>query len=74
MKTATQLAEPERRVTCRYLRRSDEQCTGEVTDEHAEILLCQKHLARALALIRASMRKTGITTAPPATRERHSHA
>ncbi len=54
---------PARKVTCRYLRRNDEQCTAEVTDPAAEILLCPKHLARAIELVRAGMRRTGITRA-----------
>ncbi|MCW2920005.1 MAG: hypothetical protein JWN52_8073 [Actinomycetia bacterium] len=51
---------------CRYLGRGDNQCTGEVLDPAAEILLCRKHLARALQLIRRGMQSTGITRAPAA--------
>jgi hypothetical protein len=43
----------ERITRCRYLRSNDEQCTGEVADEHGEILLCLKHLGRALELVNA---------------------
>jgi hypothetical protein len=68
--TMTPTEAPERRITCRYLRRSGDQCTGQVTDSNAEILLCQKHLARAIELVRAGMRRTGITTPPPARRTR----
>lgn len=68
--TATPTMAPTRRITCRYLRRSGEQCTGQVTDENAEILLCPKHLARAIELVRTGMRRTGITTAPRARRSR----
>ncbi|MFI6759434.1 hypothetical protein ACIBF5_09875 [Micromonospora sp. NPDC050417] len=39
---------------CRYLRRNDQQCSAEVADESAEILLCVKHLARAMALVKAA--------------------
>lgn len=56
----------ERLERCRYLGRGDNQCTGEVLDPDAEILLCQKHLARALTMIRRAMRATGVTKAPPA--------
>lgn len=51
----------ERKVTCRYLRRSGEQCTAEALDPTADILLCSKHLARALALVRIVLprRSTG---------------
>lgn len=38
---------------CRYLRRNNAQCTAEVADEQGEILLCTKHLARAVELLRA---------------------
>lgn len=61
---------PARRITCRYLRRSGDQCTAEVTDQNAEILLCAKHLARAIELVRAGMRRTSITKAPPASTTR----
>ena len=43
----------DRRTTCRYLRRDNNQCTGEAVDPNGEILLCTKHLARALELVRA---------------------
>lgn len=42
-------------VTCRYLRRSGDQCTGEAVDTEGEILLCSKHLARAMELLKAAM-------------------
>ena len=42
----------DRRTTCRYLRRDSNQCTGEAVDPDAEILLCQTHLGRAVALVR----------------------
>lgn len=42
-----------RRVTCRYLRRNDEQCTAEAIAPDADVLLCTEHLARAIAIINA---------------------
>lgn len=42
-----------RRTTCRYLRRDNNQCTGEAVDPEGEILLCTKHLARSIELVRA---------------------
>lgn len=45
----------DRKVTCRYTRRNNDQCTGEVVDEFGEILLCSKHLARAMELVRQRM-------------------
>lgn len=38
---------------CRYLRRNDEQCTGEALDDapDAEILLCLKHSARVMRMV-----------------------
>lgn len=38
-------------VRCRYLRRNEQQCTAEVVDELGEILLCTKHLGRAMELL-----------------------
>lgn len=47
------------RITrCRYLRRNNDQCTGEVVDPDGEILLCTKHLARALELVQIHMATT----------------
>jgi hypothetical protein len=46
----------ERRVTCRYLRRNDEQCTGEAIDPNADVLICSKHAARVMALVRTGIR------------------
>ena len=39
---------------CRYLRRSGERCTAEAAaaDHYAEVLLCVKHLGRAMELVR----------------------
>jgi hypothetical protein len=45
---------PGRRTTCRYLRRSGDQCTAEVVDEQGEIMLCAKHLGRAMELVSAA--------------------
>lgn len=45
----------ERRITCRYLRRNDERCTAEVADPEGDILLCTKHLTRAMYMIRARL-------------------
>lgn len=55
--TTTLAAEPpQRKVTCRYLRRGTQgQCTGEAVDDYGEILLCAKHLGRALELVKARM-------------------
>jgi hypothetical protein len=41
-----------RMVSCRYLRRNEQQCTAEAVDPDAEVLLCSKHLARAMRLFR----------------------
>ena len=41
----------DRRTTCRYLRRDSNQCTGEAVDPDGEILLCTKHMARAVVLM-----------------------
>lgn len=44
---------------CRYLRRNDEQCTAEALDssETAEILLCSKHAARVIELVRRNRKE-----------------
>ena len=42
----------DRLTRCRYQRRNNELCTGEAVDPDADILICQKHLARAVALVR----------------------
>jgi hypothetical protein len=42
----------ERRVSCRYLRRSGEQCTAECLDPEGDILICAKHAARTVVLIK----------------------
>lgn len=44
----------DRIVRCRYLRRNDEQCTGEVLDPNAPVLLCGKHTARLVEHVRAT--------------------
>lgn len=36
---------------CRYLDRFGGQCTGEPVDPDGEVLLCTRHLARALELL-----------------------
>jgi hypothetical protein len=41
-----------RMTRCRYLRRNDQQCTAEAVDETGEVLLCTKHLGRALELLK----------------------
>jgi len=41
-------------ITCRYLRRNDVQCTAEAVDPEADILLCTRHLARAMTLLRTA--------------------
>ena len=43
---------PPRLVRCRYLRLNDTQCTAEAADPAGDVLLCTKHLARALRLIK----------------------
>lgn len=45
----------ERRITCRYLRKDSNQCTGQVADELGEILLCVEHLGRAMELLQRKM-------------------
>lgn len=42
----------ERRVSCRYTRRDGNLCTGEAVDPDGEVLLCVKHLGRAMEMIR----------------------
>lgn len=41
----------DRYVTCRYSDRHGNQCTGQAVDAEGELLLCEKHLARALELL-----------------------
>ena len=48
----------DRLTRCRYLRRDANQCTAEAVDPDAEILLCTKHLARALELVQIHMATT----------------
>lgn len=53
MKTA--IVTPDRLPRCRYLltsTRGTNRCTGEVLDADAEIQLCQRHAADALAWLR----------------------
>ncbi|MCW2904186.1 MAG: hypothetical protein JWO67_6451 [Streptosporangiaceae bacterium] len=47
----TALSPEGRRVTCRYLRRSGDQCTAEVAEPDGEILLCTKHISLTLELV-----------------------
>jgi hypothetical protein len=45
---------PKRRprlVCCRYLEQLGNRCTAEVCDPEGEILLCERHMALALALL-----------------------
>lgn len=52
-------------VQCRYLRRSGEQCTGEVLDPEAEVLVCAKHAGRVMEMVKRTMaqaKKTGART------------
>ncbi|MEU4675746.1 hypothetical protein [Micromonospora sp. NPDC023737] len=42
----------DRLTRCRYRRRNDDMCTGEAVDPDGDVLLCQKHLGRAVALVR----------------------
>jgi hypothetical protein len=46
-----------RRVICRYLDRHRNQCTAEAVDELGEVLVCEHHLAMAMALLH---RQTGL--------------
>jgi len=39
-------------TTCRYTNRHGNQCTAEAVDEQGELLLCVRHLAAAIELIR----------------------
>lgn len=50
-------------IQCRYLRRNDAQCTAEAADESADLLMCTKHLGRAIELLKA---KGFTVTAPSA--------
>ncbi|MFI6329870.1 hypothetical protein ACIBBG_16405 [Micromonospora chersina] len=45
----------DRLIRCRYLRRNNAQCTAEAVDPDGQVLLCTKHLARALQLIRVHL-------------------
>lgn len=47
-------------VTCRYLRQNGEQCTGEAVNDEAEILICTKHLARALRVVTSRRAMPGL--------------
>lgn len=44
-----------RHIQCRYLRRSGEQCSAEVLDPDAEVLICAKHAGRVLELTKRRM-------------------
>lgn len=50
-----------RMVTCRYLRRNEQQCTGEAVDPDGDILLCTKHLARAMSLFKSAAGRLGLS-------------
>jgi hypothetical protein len=39
-------------VRCRYRRQNGEMCTAEVLDPDADILICGKHAARVMVLVR----------------------
>jgi hypothetical protein len=52
-------------IRCRYLRRNEQQCTAEAADQEAELLLCTKHLGRALQLLLAA---GAVRTGRPAVR------
>ncbi|WP_165906273.1 hypothetical protein [Streptomyces sp. Z26] len=45
----------ERRITCRYLKAYDTQCTAEAVDPGGEVLLCIRHLAAAQRLVGAAV-------------------
>jgi hypothetical protein len=44
---------------CRYLRRNDEQCTGEALDSSpdAEIVICAKHAAAVMDLVNERLKE-----------------
>lgn len=48
-------------VTCRYLRRNDEQCTGEAIDggPDSEVVICQKHAAAVMRQIQDRLAQIG---------------
>lgn len=48
---------------CRYLEAGDNRCTAEAVDPDAEIILCEKHLARALRVVQERLAERGLTTA-----------
>lgn len=53
MTVRTAVAAPApRRVTCRYLRRNGDQCTAEAVDPDHEFVVCIRHLALAMELLR----------------------
>lgn len=55
MATSTTASTPSQPVIrCRYRRQSGEMCTAEVLDPNADILICAKHAARVMALIKAA--------------------
>lgn len=59
-------------VICHYTKpHTGNQCTAEVVDEHAEIWLCQRHLAMALRLVkdRQAEAKKGVLTRPGSGRQ-----
>lgn len=47
-------------VRCRYLRRNDQQCTGEAADPEGEVMLCIKHSSRVFAATWHRMVAAGI--------------
>lgn len=55
-----------RTVRCRYLNRTNDPCTGEAVDPHGEVLLCTRHLALAMELVRA--KQLGLLAGPRPTR------
>lgn len=56
-------------VQCRYLRRNGEQCSAEAVDDSpdAHVLICAKHLARALQLVEEHRTRSALTRAFAAT-------
>ena len=46
-------------IRCRYLRRNDEQCTGEALDpsEDAEIVICAKHASLVMEMINEHLKE-----------------
>ena len=42
----------DRKTRCRYLKRDGNQCTAEAVDDTADVLLCAKHVALVMELLK----------------------